>query len=80
MLVSALVDAPPLEFAEPPTPELLALEPSLLELEHAGTATEMAAQKRIDLFISLTPLSLRHESDSRLCHRGSLVSKRNWLR
>ena len=44
-------DAPPLELGEPPTPGLVGLEPLLLELEHAGSATTTAAQKRIDLFI-----------------------------
>ena len=48
-------DAPPLEIGEPPTPGLMALEPLLLELEHAGSATTTAAQKRIDLSILIHP-------------------------
>jgi hypothetical protein len=55
VLASGLVDAPPLELVEPPAPGLLVLEPSLLELEHAGSATTTAAQKRIVLFIFVHP-------------------------
>jgi hypothetical protein len=48
-------DVPPLEFGVPPTPGLTALGPSLVELEHAGSATTTAAQRRIDLFIFINP-------------------------